>query len=147
MSKTKKFFCILFCALLLIETCALVCLLIFRLERRPLTGRLPDIERITFSIGTKEEVEITEQDAVKLRSPLDKFCFFGATPGRQKDNTREETLHLYMKDGEKHTIVFEGYGRFLWYTVGLVNYDGREYYCDQWMAEHFKSMLQDYRRK
>ena len=147
MSKTKKFFCTLFCILLFIETCTLVFLLSYCLERRPLTGRLPNIERITFSIGSKEEVEITEQDVVKLRSPLDKFCFFGATRVRQKDNTSQETLHLYMNGEEKHTIVFEGYGRFLWFTVGLVNYDGQEYYCDRWMVEHFKSMLQDYRRK
>ena len=147
MSKRKKVVCFLICALLLAETCALTFLLVYRIERNPLSGRLPDIERVTFSIGSKDEVEISEKDIVKLRSPLDKFGFFGATPIRQRDNIREETLHLTMKDGEKHTIVFEGYGRFLWFTVGLVNYDGREYYCDRWMVEHFKSLLQDYRRK
>ena len=110
-------------------------------------GSLPDIERMTFSIGSKDEVEISEKDVVKLRSPLDKFALFGATPVRQRDNIRTETLHLYMKDGGKHTIVFLGYDKILWFTVGLVHFDGREYYCDRWMVEHFKSLLEEYRRK
>ncbi|MBR4768944.1 MAG: hypothetical protein IK088_08210 [Lachnospiraceae bacterium] len=145
MSKAKKFFCILFCVLFFVETLAIAFLILYHCER-PLIDSIESIERITFCIGSKDEVEIAEKDVVKMRSSIVKSEHYGACLTKQR-NTIGETLHFHMKDGEKRTIVFEGTVKILGFDVGVLNIDGREYFCDKWLVRHFKYLLEDYRRK
>ena len=77
-----------------------------------------------------------------MRQSLVHMDFYGPCLTKRK-NKVGVTLHFYGKDGTKHTVVFEGTTKVLWFEAGVVNIDDREYFCDKWLVRHFEFLLRE----
>ncbi len=116
----------------------------------PLAGEPSEIEKYTFSLPYVEyEVELEHEDTKKVHSYLSEFTLIMPT---LRDYNRmggqgPYTLNLYMTNGEKHTISFQASEEFHGINVGVISYDGQDYFVDYWMYVYGKSLCEPYQEK
>ncbi len=106
---------------------------------------LPEGERYTFSVTkTDYEAELSEKDADKFRELLADCTFLVRPPLRISHAYARETLNITMPDGGTHSLTFLTAETVLGHEVGLVEYDGQEYFVDFWLYRYGRLLCAPY---
>ena len=144
--KRAKRIVILLCVLaFLAENIVFLFIVIHYRRTEPFADMILRMDKITYSSGSHEtEKDLKERDIADLRGSLREINFYGPCIKRHF-RANKEALHIYTNEGEIHTIVFEGYVGMLGYTVGVVEYDGEEYFCDEWLVRHYKDITKAFK--
>lgn len=111
----------------------------FKILTTDLSSPLPknkDVETCTFSLPNVEyEAELEEEDTKNIRSFLSEFALIMPTPYPCNiyGGNGPRTLTIQYTGGEEHSIVFKSEDEILGIPLGIIEYDGRDYYVDYWM--------------
>lgn len=124
----------------------MICLLVGYFDReKPFDNILPDGTPYTYSVGLTEfEIELEYRDALKLRRFLYEFTLISKTPERIFNLGRHNTLNVYMPNGDKHSIVFKGSKEIMGFPIGIIDYNGVEYFVDHWLYEYGELFCSSY---
>ncbi|MBR4205054.1 MAG: hypothetical protein IKQ92_06230 [Clostridia bacterium] len=137
---------LLVCAVIFaVENIMLIFLCVHYEKNEPFANIIESISKITYSSGSHDrEKELKEKDIINIRDSLLKTNLYGPCLKRYFRGNKE-ALHIYIGKENIHTIVFEGTIDIFGFIVGVVEYDGEEYFCDEWLIHHYRYIVKEFK--
>lgn len=124
----------------------MICFLVsFFTRERPFEDILPADTPYTYSVSnTDYEVDFKYKDALKVRKYFYNFTLIAKTPKKIFNTAHRDTLNVYLDNGDKHSIVIMGSKEILGFPVGVIEYNGVQYFVDEWLYKYGELLCSTY---